>query len=379
MKINTKCIHQIDHSEKQYPFGSITTPIYQTSTYLHPGIGETTGHNYTRESNPTRDELEKKVSALEGALDTLACTSGMSAISLMLELFERGDHVICSYDLYGGSMRIFDTIAKKNGLEFSYVNTSVPEEVRAAVNHNTKAIFVETPSNPTMRVADLQEIANIGREHHLLLIADNTFLTPYYQRPMEFGFDIVIHSGTKYLAGHNDTMAGFICVNSGELSEKLRFLYKTVGMGISPFDAFLTIRGIKTLAVRMERAQENAMKIAEFLSKHPNVESVAYVGLPTHPGYEISQKQASGFGSMIGFTTDTVERARDMFSRIKVFSYAESLGGVESLATFPMIQTHADVPAKIREELGIHERFIRLSIGIEDVDDLIEDLENALR
>ena len=378
MKLNTLCIHTSDFSDKNYPFGSVTVPIYQTATCTHPGIGETTGHNYTRESNPTRDELEKKITDLEGAFDTLACTSGMAAITIMLELFEKGDHIVCSGDLYGGSVRIFNTVGVKKGIEFTYIEGGKAEDFIKNIKENTKALFVETPSNPTMQITDLRAVSKAAKEKGILLIADNTFLTPYFQRPFEFGFDIVIHSGTKFLSGHNDTLAGFISVSNKELSDKLRFSYKSMGVGLSPFDSFLLIRGIKTLSVRLERQQENAIKIANWLSNHKHISKVYYVGLKEHEGYEINKSQTTGFGSMISFTTDTEERAREAFSKIKIISYAESLGGTETLMTFPMIQTHADVPVEIREKLGINEKFIRLSVGIEDIDDLISDLKQAL-
>ena len=377
-QIETTCICGDPETSKNHSFGAVSVPIYQTATFAHPGIGESTGHNYTREGNPTRDELEKTVSALEGAVDTVACTSGMAAISLMMELFDSGSHFVCTEDLYGGSVRIFEALEKKRGFSFSYVNTADVEAVEKAITDQTKALYIETPSNPTMQVTDLAEMSRLATKHGLLLIVDNTFLSPYLQNPIAQGADLVVHSGTKFLGGHNDTLAGFLCTPIKALAEQIRYLFKTIGSGLSPFDSFLVLRGIKTLSVRVERQQENAMKIASWLKEQKKVTDVYYVGLPEHPGYEINQKQSRGAGSMISFRTDTEETARKVLERVKLISYAESLGGVESLITYPMLQTHGDVPVEIRERLGITETFLRLSVGIENVDDLIADLEQAL-
>lgn len=376
-EIETRCIHGTD-LEKEHPFGAVSVPIFQTATFSHPGIGETTGHNYTRESNPTRDELEHLVSSLEGAIDTVACASGMAAIRLCMELFDLGDHIICTDDLYGGSVRLFDSVGKTHGLEFTYVDTSDIEQVKAAIKPNTAAFYIETPSNPMMKVTDLEAIIALAKEHNIYVAVDNTFLTPYFQNPLKLGADAVIHSGTKFLGGHNDTLAGFFSTNNEYVANKLRFLYKTTGSNLSPFDSFLVIRGIKTLGVRMERAASNALKIAEWLKGHDKVTDVFYVGLPEHPGYETNQKQARGAGSMISFRVDSEETARKVLERVKLIAFAESLGGVESLITYPMTQTHADVPLEIRERLGITETLLRLSVGIENAEDLIADLGQAL-
>ena len=308
----------------------------------------------------------------------MATSTGMAACQLVLELFNAGDNIISQEDIYGGSTRLFNTLGVDRGRTFTYVDTTKTENVINAINENTKALFIKTPSNPTMLVTDLKEMTRIAKEYNLLLIVDNTFLTPYLQNPIALGADIVIHSGTKYLAGHNDTLAGFVCVANEELSEKIRFIYKTVGPSLSPFDSFLTLRGIKTLALRMDRIQENAIKIANFLKRNKKITNVYYVGLPEHPGYEINNAQSRGFGGMISFTTDSHETAVKAFEKLEIIKYAESLGGVESLITFPMIQTHADVPVEVRERLGITDKFLRMSVGIENVDDLIEDLERAL-
>lgn len=375
--LETRCIHGTEENQ-QHSYGAISVPIYQTATFSHPGIGETTGHNYTRESNPTRDELERIVSSLEFALDTVACSSGMAAIRLFMELFDLGDHIICTDDLYGGSVRIFDSIGKTHGLEFSYVDTSDIDAIKAAIKPNTACFYIETPSNPTMKVTDLEAVIKLAKEHNIYVAVDNTFLTPYLQNPLKLGADAVIHSGTKYLGGHNDTLAGFFSTNNQYVADKLRFLYKTTGANLSPFDSFLLIRGIKTLSVRVERAQENAMKIAKWLKGQKKITDVYYVGLPEHPGYETNKKQARGAGSMISFRTDTKETAEKILEKIKLIEFAESLGGVESLMTYPMHQTHHDVPEYIRQRLGITDTLLRMSVGIENADDLIADLDQAI-
>ncbi len=377
-QIETRCICGDEQTRDRHPFGAVAAPIYQTATFSHPGIGESTGYNYTRESNPTRTELEQIISSMEGAADTVACSSGMAAVSLCLELFGAGDQIICSEDLYGGSVRIFETVGRERGRGFSYVDTTDGRAVEAAVTENTKALYIETPSNPTMQVTDLAAMRRLADKYGLLLIVDNTFLSPYFQNPIALGADLVIHSGTKFLGGHNDTLAGFLCSAREDLAERIRYLFKTTGAGLPPFDSFLMLRGIKTLAVRMERQQENALKIAGWLKENEKVRKVYYVGLPEHPGYEINKKQARGSGSMISFRTDTEETARRILERVKLISYAESLGGVESLITYPMLQTHGDVPVEVRERLGITETFLRMSVGIEHVDDLIADLNQAL-
>lgn len=376
-KFETRCIHR-NESEK-YSYGAVTIPIYQTATFSHPGIAQSTGYDYSRVSNPTRTELEKTVNDLEGAYDTVACTTGMAAIGIFLELFEGGSHIICTQDLYGGSVRMFETLGKQRNIKFTYTDTSNIENVEKQITKDTKALFIETPSNPTMMVTDLKKIKELSDKYNLILAVDNTFLSPYFQNPIRLGADIVIHSGTKFLGGHNDTLAGFICVRNKELSEKVRFIYKTTGPCLAPFDSFLILRGIKTLAIRQQRQQSNAIQIAEWLKNHSKIEKVYYVGLPENPGYEVNKSQASGFGSMISFTTDTEKTAREILEKVKLISYAESLGGVESLITYPMLQTHADVPKDVREKLGINERFLRMSVGIEDISDLIADLEQALQ
>lgn len=375
MDFSTICVHGNDR--KYDNTGAISVPIFQSATFAHPGVGQSTGYDYSRLQNPTREHLEMTLARLEGGVDAMAFSSGMAAIAALMELFFPGDHIIASDDLYGGSHRLFFNISRKNGIDFSLVPTWDPPRIEAAIRPQTRAIFIETPTNPMMHVTDIAEAARIAKRHNLLLIVDNTFLTPYYLKPIELGADIVIHSGTKYLGGHNDTLAGFLVVAGSELSERLRFIYKTIGACLSPFDSWLIIRGIKTLAVRMDRQQENAMRIALWLMTHEKVKAVHYIGLPSHPQYEVSKRQGTGFGSMISFETDTEETAIRVLSKVKLIQYAESLGGVESLITYPMLQTHADIPKEEREAKGINERLLRLSVGLESADDLIDDLKQA--
>lgn len=375
---NTKCIYGENSPKKTDNTGAVSFPIYQTATFAHPGVGASTGYDYSRLQNPTREQLEYVMTSLEGGIDTIAFSSGMAAANAMMELFQPGDHIIASDDLYGGSIRIFDHINRKNGITIDYVDTSDLTTIKEKINQNTKAIFVETPTNPLMNVTDIKEASKLAKEHNLILIVDNTFLSPYFQNPIELGADIVLHSGTKFLGGHNDTLAGFLITSDPGLSEKLRFIVKTTGAGLSPFDSWLLLRGIKTLAIRMEKQQENAIRIAEWLKQQEKVKDVYYVGLPEHPGYKTNQKQARGAGSMISLRVDSSETAIRLLEQVKLIQYAESLGGVETLITYPMLQTHADVPVDVREAKGINDTLLRLSVGIEYVDDLIHDLSQAL-
>lgn len=376
MDFNTICIHGND---KKYDHtGAVSVPIFQSATFAHPGVGQSTGFDYSRLQNPTREHLEHTVAKLECGTDALAFSSGMAAISALMELFSPGDHIIASDDLYGGTPRLFRSISEKNGLTFDFINTSDISSVESLIRPQTKALFIETPTNPMMQVTDLSAASGLAKKHKLLTIVDNTFLTPYFQRPLLLGADIVVHSGSKYLGGHNDTLAGFLVVADDLLSEKLRFIYKTTGACLSPFDSWLLIRGIKTLAVRMERQQENALLLAEWLCKQEKITAVHYVGLPAHPDYEISKRQSCGFGAMISFETDSGQTARHLLNRVSVIQFAESLGGVETLITYPTLQTHADIPFEEREAKGINERLLRLSVGLEQVRDLITDLEKAL-
>lgn len=375
MDLSTLCIHGAD--DNTHRTGSVSVPIYQSATFAHPSVGESTGYDYSRLQNPTREQLEKIVARLENGADAIAFSTGMAAIAAVMELFRPGDHIISSDDLYGGSHRLFQHISQKNGVSFDFADTSDLSEVKSKIKPETKAIFIETPTNPMMKVTDLAAISVLSKEKDLLLIVDNTFLTPYYLNPIDLGAHIVIHSGTKFLSGHNDTLAGFLVANETALLEKLRFIYKTTGACLSPFDSWLLIRGIKTLAIRMEKQQANAMEIANWLTKHPKVKKVHYIGLLAHPGYQISLKQGRGFGSMISFEVDNEQTARQILERVELILYAESLGGVETLITYPMLQTHADIPEEERTRKGISNRLLRLSVGIEAGKDLIQDLQNA--
>ena len=376
--IETRCVHGGEHrfSDSRE---SLSVPIYQTAAFGHPDLGHSPDRfYYTRLTNPTRTHLEETVSSLEGAADTVAFTSGMAAITAVFELFNPGDRIVCSADLYGGTVLLFDSVERKNGLCLDMVNTTDTDALRAAMKSGTKAIYIETPSNPMMNVTDIAACARIAKEYGAWLIVDNTFLSPYFQNPIALGADIVIHSGTKFLGGHNDTISGFVCVADAALGEKLHKIAYTLGATLSPFDSWLMIRGIKTLPIRMERAQENALTIANWLRQQPQVTDVYYVGLEDHPGYAVNAKQSRGSGSMLSFTMKTKELALQVLAKVKVITFAESLGGPESLITLPATQTHADVPPEEREKLGITDSFLRMSVGLENAQDLIADLEQAM-
>lgn len=372
--INTKCLHLEETEGKVEHYGAISYPIYQTATYEHLELGKSTGYDYSRLQNPTREHLEKTVAALENGIDAIALSTGMAAIALLMELFEIGDHIIVDSDLYGGSIRLFDNVSRKNGITFSRVEC-YKEEVQAYITDKTKAVYIETPTNPMMNVTDIEALAKITKQHGLLLIVDNTFLSPYFQNPLDLGADIVVHSGTKYLGGHNDTLAGFLVTNREDVSEKMRFLIKTVGSGLSPFDSFLISRGIKTLGIRMERASDNAFEIAKWLKKQSIVRRVIYTGFCEHPGHEIMKRQSRGFGSMITFDVESEQCVASILKKVRLIKFAESLGGVETLITYPITQTHADVPGHVRQKNGITECTLRLSVGIEDVKDLLYEFE----
>jgi len=371
--INTKCIHLEETEGRVENYGAISYPIYQTATYAHPGVGQSTGYDYNRVSNPTRDQLEKTVASLEGGSDALAFSSGMAAITLLMELFRPGDHIIADSDLYGGSIRLFKEINEKNGLKFSPIDCH-REKIEDYITENTRALYIETPTNPMMNVTDIRAAARIAHDHGLLLIVDNTFMTPIFQNPLALGADIVVHSGTKYLGGHNDTLAGFLVTGRDDISERLRFLYKTTGSCLAPFDSWLILRGIKTLGIRMKQAQANAQAIAEWLKTRPSVRKIVYPGLPEHPGHEIQKAQARGFGAMLTIELESREYALSVLEKIRMIKYAESLGGVETLITYPTTQTHADVPEEIRIANGITDSVLRISVGIEDPEDLIAEL-----
>ncbi len=374
--LNTSCLHLEGGDETELHYGAISYPIYQSATYVHPGVGRSTGYDYSRLQNPTRERLEKVVAGLEGGIDAFALSSGMAAIALLMEIFAPGDHIIVEADLYGGSIRLFDNVSVKNNIEITYLNCS-SEDISSVIKPNTKAIYIETPTNPMMNVSDIEAFSKIAKEHGLILIVDNTFLSPYFQNPLKLGADVVIHSGTKFIGGHNDTLAGFIVTDKADIKEKLRFLIKTTGSGLSPFDSWLILRGVKTLGIRMERSQDNALKIAKWLQNESLVTKVYYPGLEDHPGYELIKRQARGFGSMITFDVDSKEHALKILEKVEIIKFAESLGGVETLITYPTTQTHADVPEKVRLKNGITDRTLRLSVGIEDIEDLIRELTDV--
>ena len=376
--IETICVHGGEHRFQDIR-ESLSVPIYQTAAFGHPDLGHSPDRfYYTRLTNPTRTHLQETMAALEGAHDAIAFTSGMAAITAVFELFAPGDRILASADLYGGTVLLFDSICKKNGLVLDLVDTTNGEAVRAAVTPDTKAIYIETPSNPMMNVTDIRLCAEAAHSVGAILIVDNTFLSPYFQNPIAYGADIVIHSGTKYLGGHNDTLAGFICLKDDTYSEKLYKISYTLGATLSPFDSWLMIRGIKTLALRMERAQENALAIASWLKTQKNVTKVYYVGLPEHPGYAVNASQSRGSGAMLSFAVATPELAQQVLAKVQIITFAESLGGPESLITFPATQTHADVAEEERNRLGITDCFLRMSVGLEKAEDLIADLNQAL-
>ncbi len=377
MKLNTQCVH--GDNQRNDVTGAVSFPIYQSATFSHPGVGQSTGYDYSRLQNPTREQLERTMAALEKGCDAMAFASGMAAATALMELFAPGDHIIVSDDLYGGTHRLFSHINRKNGLTFDWVDTGDLAAVERLIGPKTRALFIETPTNPMMKVTDIRAAAALAKAHGLLTFVDNTFLTPCLQQPLTLGADVVLHSGTKYLGGHNDTLAGFLVSADPALAERLRFIYKTIGGVLAPFDSWLLLRGIKTLSLRVERQQQSALTIARWLGEHPKIKKVHYVGLPDHPGHEVIRRQASGFGAMISFEVDSAETAVVLLERVKLVLYAESLGGVETLMTYPMLQTHADVPPEIRQAMGITDRLLRLSVGIEDCGDIIEDLQQALR
>ena len=372
--LDTKC--QLLDRDLADRWGAISFPIYQSATFAHHGVGGSTGYDYTRMQNPTRQQLESVVADLENGIDALAYASGMAAVANVMELFRPGDHIIIDEDLYGGSIRLFDEINKKNGIEFTVVDIS-REDITPYIKDSTKAVYLETPTNPMMNVTDLEKLSKITRSKALLLIVDNTFLSPYFQNPLDLGPDIVIHSGTKFLGGHHDTIGGFVVVKDEKLDERLRFIYKTVGAGLSPFDSWLILRGIRTLSVRLERAQENAKALAEYLKGKEHVTRVIYPGLPEHPGHEIMKKQARGFGAMLTFEVDSAEFAKMILDNVELIYFAESLGGTETLITYPITQTHAEVPKALLEKNGITDRVLRLSVGIEGIEDLKNEFDRV--
>lgn len=358
--------------------GAISIPIHPSATYRHPGVGESTGYDYTRSGNPTRQVLEEGLANLEDGARALAFSSGMAALTTFFLHFSQGDHLVVSEDLYGGTYRVLDQIFADFGLAVTYVDTTDITAVTSAIRAETKALLIETPGNPLLGISDLAALGKLCREHRLLYAVDNTFLSPILQRPFEYGADVVIYSATKYLGGHNDLCAGVLIARETEMGERLYFLQNSTGAILPPLDCWLLLRSLKTLSLRIEKHCQNAIQVARWLDQHPKVTDIYYPGLAKHPGHELSKEQAKGFGGMLSFRVDTAETARTVLKRLQLISFAESLGGVESLMTLPAVQTHGDIPAAERERLGICERLLRLSVGTESVEDIIADLEQAL-
>lgn len=359
--------------------GAVSFPIYQTATFRHRGLGQSTGFDYTRLQNPTRQELERTMAILENGKEGFAFSSGQAANMALFTILDPGDHVILSDDIYGGTYRIGEDIFGKYGIKFTYVDMADLDKVKACITPDTKMFFVETPTNPMMHIADIRKISEIAKSIGAYLVVDNTFLTPYFQRPLELGADVVVHSGTKYIGGHNDTIAGLVITGDNQtLIDHFRLQLKSHGNGLAALDSWLLIRGLKTLALRMEKHNENAKIVAEWLRKHPKVTKVYYAGFEDHPGYDVMRSQSTGFGGMISFAVDSVETVKKLLEGVDMILFAESLGGTETLITYPMTQTHESIPAERREAIGITDKFIRISVGIEHADDIIKDLERAL-
>ena len=358
--------------------GAVAVPIYQSATFAHPELGQSTGFDYSRLKNPTRDYLEQLVASLDHAEFGFAFNCGMAAITALFDTFEPGTHIICSDDLYGGTERLFNTIGKKLGFKTTYTDTSDLKNIENAATSDTKIIYIETPGNPLMKITDIKKTAEYAHTHRMILIVDNTFLTPYLQQPLSLGADVVVQSGTKYLCGHNDTLAGFVTTNNKQIAENLEFVTKTTGSALPPFDCYLAIRGIKTLSVRVERQCENAQKIVEALAQNKHVTKILYPGVKEFKGYEINKSQAKGSGSMISFYVDSVQTVEHVLKSVKIIHFAESLGGVDSLITYPKTQTHVDFPEEERNARGITDKLLRLSVGIENAEDLIKDITQAL-
>lgn len=376
MKFSTKAIHA--GQEPDPTTGAVTVPIYQTSTYAQEGLGKHKGYEYARTQNPTRSALEQNLAALEGGKACFAFASGMAATNAVMTLLQAGDHVIVSDNTYGGTFRLFDKVLRKFGVEFSYVDAREPQNVDEATRAETRMVFVETPTNPVMSLVDIRAVSEITRRRGLRLVVDNTFMSPFFQRPLELGADIVVHSTTKYLNGHSDSVGGAVILNDEEDIRAMAFIQNAAGAIISPMDAWLVMRGTKTLAVRMRQHDENGRIVAQFLSEHPSVKKVYYPGLKSHPQHDLASRQMSGFGGMISFETGSLENAKRVLEAVRVCTLGESLGGVESLISHPATMTHASVPETERARLGITDGLVRVSVGIEDVEDIIADLDQAL-
>ena len=377
MKRKTKMIHGGIPGDKTT--GAVSFPIYQVSTYKQDEVGVHKGYEYSRTGNPTRFALEELIKDLEEGNRGFAFGSGMAAITAVMMLFNSGDHIILTDDVYGGTYRVMNKVLNRIGIESTFVDTTDLEAVKASIQPNTKALYIETPTNPLLKVTDIKACAELAKEHSLLTIVDNTFSTPYWQTPLTLGADIVLHSATKYLGGHSDVVAGLVVVNDEQLAEDLHFVQNSTGGILGPQDSWLLVRGIKTLGLRMEAHEANTKKIVEFLSEHKAVEKIYYPGLETHPQHAVAKEQAGGFGGMVSFDVGSAEKAAEVLSKVKYFTLAESLGAVESLISVPAKMTHASIPPERRAQLGITDGLIRISVGIEDAEDLIEDLEQALQ
>ncbi|MGB6132223.1 MAG: PLP-dependent aspartate aminotransferase family protein [Acidobacteriaceae bacterium] len=373
----TRAIH--DGQEPDARTGAVTVPLYLTSTYQLDGIDKHRGWEYSRVSNPTRDALEASLASLEGGTSGHAFASGMAAIAALVTMLNVGDHVICGDNVYGGTTRLFSQVIVRHGIEFSYVDTSDPENVRRALRPNTKLAHIETPTNPLMILTDIRAVGDICRAHGIPMSVDNTFMSPYLQRPIELGADIVMHSTTKFLNGHSDGLGGVLVTTNPEHAENFRFVQKCTGGILSPFESWLILRGVKTLAVRMRQHDENGRQVAAYLAKHPKVSRVFYPGLPTHPQHELAKRQASGFGSMMSFEMGSRANAEKLLQAVRLCINGESLGGVETLISHSATTTHAAVPPEERARIGITDGLVRISVGIEDIGDILEDLDRALK
>ena len=377
MRRKTKLIH--GGISEDPATGAVSFPIYQVSTYKQEGVGGHKGFEYSRTGNPTRHALEELIKDIEGGKAGFAFGSGMAAITAVIMLFNSGDHVILTDDVYGGTFRVMTKVLNRFGIDSTFVDTSDLENIKSEIKPNTRAVYLETPTNPLLKVTDIEAAAKLAKEHGLLTIVDNTFSTPYWQNPLELGADIVLHSATKYIGGHSDVVAGLVVVNSEKLEEDLHFVQNSTGGVLGPQDSWLLIRGIKTLGIRMEETEANTKAIVEFLQGHSKVKKVFYPGIETHPNHDIAKKQARGFGGMVSFDVGSAENADQLLSKVKYFTLAESLGAVESLISVPARMTHASIPTERRAELGITDGLVRISVGLEDIEDLIEDLTQALR
>ncbi|MEX2116424.1 MAG: PLP-dependent aspartate aminotransferase family protein [Bacteroidota bacterium] len=377
MGFSTKAIHAAIEPDPTY--GSIMTPIHLTSTYVQEELGKNKGYEYARVSNPTRTVLERQIAELEGGKEGLAFGSGMAAISTLFAYLKSGDHVVSSHNVYGGVYRLAQALLKDYGIDFDFVDTTDLDNVRKAIRPATKMVYIETPTNPTMEITDLAGVAKLCKEKKVISVVDNTFATPYLQNPLEFGIDIVVHSATKYLNGHSDMLGGLIVLNDDAIIERLRLLQKSIGGIMSPFEAWMCLRGIKTLVVRMDRHNYNALAVADFLLKHRAVKKVNFPGLVSHPQHRLAKKQMRGFGGMISFDLGSLDKTKMFLKRVKLCALAESLGGVETLISHPATMTHSFISPEQRKKIGITDGLVRLSVGIEDVEDIVDDLKGALR